>query len=261
MACLGKVYACGDCVDNDGDGAVDAFDTECLGACDDTEDSFSGGLPGQGGSSCRQDCFFDRDAGSGNDDCYYDHACDTLSVAPDYSPSGDSGCEYDEDTNLSGTSASCNDVRAEQSEACLAYCKPLVPNGCDCFGCCEIPARSGRFVFAGSTIDGTASCTDETLDDPAACKPCTPVPSCFERCDTCDICVGEVAPGPGCASDDRCGERCRPAERTSPLLVRPTAIASRAAASRFRNNALRDGGTHMISAMMASANSQRSYGM
>jgi hypothetical protein len=31
------------------------------------------------------------------------------------------------------------------------------------------------------------------------------VPSCFERCDTCDICVGEIAPGPGCGSDDRCG--------------------------------------------------------
>jgi hypothetical protein len=205
VACLGKVYACGDCVDNDGDGAVDALDTQCLGACDDTEDSFSGGLPGQNNTPCRQDCYFDRDAGSGNDDCYYDHACDTLSVAPDYPPSGDAACEFAEETKISGTSATCSEVRAEQSEACLAYCKPLVPNGCDCFGCCEIPARSGRFVFVGSTVDEIPSCTEETLDDPVACKACTPVPSCFERCDACDVCVGEVQPGPGCVSDDRCG--------------------------------------------------------
>jgi hypothetical protein len=199
------VYACGDCDDNDGDGSIDALDTQCLGACDDTEDSFSGGLPGQINTPCRQDCYFDRDAGSGNDDCYYDHACDTLSVEPDYPPSGDPACAYDETTRLSGTSATCSEVRAAQSDACIAYCKPLVPNGCDCFGCCELPARSGRFVFVGSTVDGVPSCTEATLDDPIACKACTPVPSCFERCDACDVCVGEVEAGPGCVTEDRCG--------------------------------------------------------
>lgn len=33
--------------------------------------------------------------------------------------------------------------------ACLAFCMPLTPNGCDCFGCCEVFAAAGssRFVF------------------------------------------------------------------------------------------------------------------
>jgi hypothetical protein len=204
VPCLGKIYACGDCEDNDGDGAVDALDVECLGACDDTEDSFAG-LTGQTNASCRQDCYFDHDAGSGNDGCYYSHACDALSVGPDYPPSGNASCEYDEDAKIPGTQASCSELRAEQPEACLEYCKPLVPNGCDCFGCCELPARSGRFVFVGSTIDGVPSCNEDTLGDSEACKPCTPVPSCFERCDDCEICVGEVRPGPGCESAERCG--------------------------------------------------------
>lgn len=203
--CFGKVYACGDCEDNDGDGAVDALDPGCLGPCDDSEDSFAGLLPGQNNSSCRRDCYFDRDAGAGNDRCYYDHACDPLSVAPDYPPSGNAGCAYDEDTKVAGTSATCAELRETQSEACLETCMPLVPNGCDCFGCCELPARSGRFVFVGSTVDGQPSCTEETLDDPVACKPCTPVAGCFKACEACDVCAGEVRPGPECRSSERCG--------------------------------------------------------
>ena len=35
----GKVYECGDCVDNDGDCAIDGKDTQCLGPCDNTENA------------------------------------------------------------------------------------------------------------------------------------------------------------------------------------------------------------------------------
>ncbi|HEX2672038.1 MAG TPA: hypothetical protein VHM25_14245, partial [Polyangiaceae bacterium] len=46
-ACQGKVYDCGDCDDNDRDGLTDSDDPECTGPCDNTEDSYYGGIPGQ----------------------------------------------------------------------------------------------------------------------------------------------------------------------------------------------------------------------
>src|SRR5688572_7666857 len=39
---------CGDCQDNDNDGLSDAADPECLGPCDNTEDSFHGGIDDPG---------------------------------------------------------------------------------------------------------------------------------------------------------------------------------------------------------------------
>jgi hypothetical protein len=45
----GKVYACGDCVDNDGDCRIDGEDSQCLGPCDNTENA--GPTQGSG-------CFF-----------------------------------------------------------------------------------------------------------------------------------------------------------------------------------------------------------
>ena len=69
-ACQGKIYLCGDCDDNDGDGLVDSDDPECTGPCDNTEDSYSGGIPGQNNAPCRQDCYFDQDTGSGDDQCF-----------------------------------------------------------------------------------------------------------------------------------------------------------------------------------------------
>ena len=44
--CVGKMYACGDCMDNDGDGKIDAEDVECINPCDDDEGSFATGIPG-----------------------------------------------------------------------------------------------------------------------------------------------------------------------------------------------------------------------
>src|SRR5262245_35999596 len=49
VACQGHVYACGNTIDDDGDGLIDAQDPDCLGPCDDTEDSYFGGISGQCG--------------------------------------------------------------------------------------------------------------------------------------------------------------------------------------------------------------------
>ena len=104
--CQGKVYACGDCIDNDGDCQIDSADDQCLGPCDNTEDSFYGGIPGQNNSPCKSDCYFDQDTGSGNDDCYWSHKCDPLEVAPNYPPEG-SQCAYNPNANIPGYSGTC----------------------------------------------------------------------------------------------------------------------------------------------------------
>jgi hypothetical protein len=198
--CRGVVYACGDCADNDSDGVIDALDPECLGPCDNSEDSYFGRIPGQNTVGCRQDCYFDKNAGAGNDRCTWSHTCDPGSVAPDFPPSGDASCAYDESAKVQGRS--CEDLRASQPETCLGTCLPLTPNGCDCFGCCELPARSGNFVWLGSDAGATenGSCDHEHLADPEACAPCTPVRSCFNTCQGCEVCAGETAPAEACAA-------------------------------------------------------------
>lgn len=207
--CQGRVYACGNCIDDDGDGTLDSDDVHCTGPCDDSETSFSVDIPGGNAAPCRHDCFFDGDTGAGNDACAWSHRCDPLAVAPDYPPSGDVMCSYDEDAPIPGMTAGCSDLRDEQDPMCAAACGPLVPNGCDCFGCCELPAASGRYVWLGS---GDGSCTLETLDDSDACRPCTPVEACLNPCDGCELCVGRTT------LDETCGAGGAP--------VCPTGMAS-----------------------------------
>lgn len=200
--CQGKMYRCGDCIDNDADQRIDADDPDCTGPCDNTEDSYFGGIPGQNNAPCREDCYFDQDTGAGNDQCYWSQTCDVLSVAPSYPPSGDARCVYTPSAIVPGSSASCETLSAKQSAACLNYCLPVTPNGCDCFGCCELPADSGRFVFIGSAQQNVGTCDAAHVTDPAACRPCTPVPSCLNPCDTCEVCVGRTTPLPGCRTPE-----------------------------------------------------------
>jgi hypothetical protein len=197
--CQGKSFLCGNCRDDDEDGAIDSDDLHCTGPCDDDESSFAIGVRNGTGPACKLDCFFDSDVGSGNDGCAWSHSCDPLSVSPDYPPSADDKCAYDESALIPGMSLSCEDARASQDPMCAGTCGPLVPNGCDCFGCCELPAASGHHVWLGSESPDGAGCTEETVDDPSVCRPCTPVPSCVNPCDACEICVGRTAPDPSCS--------------------------------------------------------------
>jgi hypothetical protein len=194
--CYGKVYECGDCIDNDGDGKVDAEDPECTGPCDDREDSFDVGLPGSSSDKCSQDCFFDNGNGAGNDGCRYSHQCDPLSVAPDYPPTGSAACAYDPNAKIPG-GGTCADLSEQQAASCSTVCGPLTPNGCDCFGCCEIPPGSFHYVGLGYG-SGSSPCNSENLDDPVACPPCTQVKSCLNTCDPCESCVGRPEPLASC---------------------------------------------------------------
>lgn len=213
ISCLGHIYQCGDGLDDDNDGLIDAQDPDCLGPCDNTEDSYYGGIPGQNNSPCRQDCYFDQDTGTGNDDCFWSQSCDPLSKPPDYPPSGDNKCAYNENVTIPGTLESCSSLRQAQSQTCADYCGPLTPNGCDCFGCCELPAGSGKYVWLGSTDNAVGSCDAANVGDPTKCHPCTPVKSCFNDCGPCEVCIGRSKVPSSCKPDSGAGRQCAPGDQ------------------------------------------------
>ncbi len=176
LLCDGAMYACGDCMDNDGDGKYDSNDPECISPCDDQEDTFATGLPGDNMDPCKQDCFFDGN--SGNDACDWNLACDPLN------PGGDK-CPYDEKKVC----------EMSQPQECADTC--LTPNGCDCFGCCTITANGMEYdVFIGD-----ADCSVDNIEN---CEMCSKNDDCDDACEPekCEICLGgELPPGcdmPGC---------------------------------------------------------------
>ncbi|EDM80966.1 putative lipoprotein [Plesiocystis pacifica SIR-1] len=169
IECGGQVYACGDEIDNDRDGKVDLDDPECISPCDDNESSFQTDLPGQN-NDCKADCYFDSNSGSGDDKCEWNLKCDPEN------PGAEIGCEYDPEFNP----AMCM-VQLEQD--CLDFCVPNVPNGCDCFGCCEV---DGQFIY----LDSSPNCSLDNLD---GCQNCTFYEDCANPCvpEECELCFGQ----------------------------------------------------------------------
>jgi hypothetical protein len=159
---------CTDGIDNDGDGAIDSVDAECTGPLDDVEGSFATGIPGDNMDACRQDCWFDGDSGSGNDRCLWDLSCDPV-AGPAY------GCG-------TMTGGRCDQP---QNPRCIDFCLAFTPNGCDCFGCCDVYVDGVPYVVVLN-----AQCTTDVIDDPARCVPCTKVASCDNPCDPCEYCLG-----------------------------------------------------------------------
>jgi hypothetical protein len=206
--CSGGTYACGDCADNDGDGRIDMDDPECLTPCATDEATIHHVWAGDDPMLCKSDCFFDAASGSGDDKCLWDHRCDPLEVPPDYFPEGPD-CPYPHPNP--------ENCAAPQQQACRDFCVPLTPNGCDCFGCCELPPRTGKFVWLGAPVGGPTTCTIALAGDPTKCAPCTPVPSCENACEPCEKCLGDTGVPPDCGqqacppSAEPCGELCQTA--------------------------------------------------
>ena len=177
VMCATFLYECGDCVDNDSDGLVDSVDPDCLGPCHNNEAGFYPEIPGGGGAPCRLDCYYDANSGSGDDGCEWDARCDPREP--------ELGCMY---TDPPPPSARC---AADQTMACLDFCTPRTPNGCDCFGCCELPARGGSWVYLGTeNAAGVHTCTLDVVSDPVLCHACTPHPTCVNSCGRCELCLG-----------------------------------------------------------------------
>jgi hypothetical protein len=178
VECGGKIYQCGDALDNDGDGKIDGGDPECTSPCDDSEDSFQTNLPGQN-KDCLSDCYWDGDSGQGNDSCIWNLQCDPQN------PGVDIGCAYDPDKK---------DCDPMQPAMCLEFCSQLAPNGCDCFGCCDVPTPDGTIqVYLG----GNPGCSLSNLD---ACGSCTKQPGCSNDCnpEKCELCFGQDELPEGC---------------------------------------------------------------
>lgn len=225
--CAGRVTLCGNCLDDDGDGLVDAHDPECLGPCDNTEGpALLAGVGGEPGGPCLSDCYWDFGNGPGNDDCHWDHRCDPFAMAPTYDPEGPS-CAYDA-SRVGG-----RDCPARQSAMCRDVCRPLTPSGCDCFGCCTFDAiaerpvaEGGTHVWIGSVAEGTivGTCTLDVLDDRTLCRPCTPVYDCYNGCGPCELCIGRTELPAGCSeggADGGAPARCEGGEQPCGLGGEP----------------------------------------
>jgi hypothetical protein len=193
--CINQVYQCGNCIDDDGDCLVDSYDPDCWGPCDNNEGGWQGNVPGQQNQpECNvMDCYFDQNSGAGNDNCYWSHACDPLE------PGG--ACPYDGNYTPPGSgNQDCSQLAMMQSETCSNVCGSLVPNGCDCFGCCEVQVGAETVtVYIGShTPDDVGTCNPAVVQDPDLCWPCTQVPGCLNACDECELCIGQSELPPGC---------------------------------------------------------------
>ncbi len=169
--CTPGTTQCSDNKDNDGDGKIDAADPECIAPCDDDEGTFATGIPGDNRDACKQDCFFDGDSGSGNDGCNWDLSCDMAN------PGKNTGCPYSPSNRCAG--------QVTQTAECVRNCRRLVPNGCDCFGCCAVPNQAFSVLLV-------PTCTAAKFGDANACPRCTQNTTCINTCDTCELCIGKT---------------------------------------------------------------------
>jgi hypothetical protein len=181
--CGNQTYECGDGIDNDNDGLIDSYDPECTGPCDDDEGTFATGIPGDN-MDCWQDCFFDGNSGQGGGDCRWNLTCDPAN------PGANIGCEYNPNGN-------CANQPPDTSQSCLDQCSGLTPNGCDCFGCCEVDIGGGQSLFIFLNSGGECS-----LENLGACQQCTQVEECTNPCvdEDCELCFGEDELPPGCTT-------------------------------------------------------------
>jgi hypothetical protein len=158
----GSCPQCSDGLDNDGDGKFDGFDEECTGAADNDESSFATGIPGDNSDPKWQDCFFDGNSGAGDDGCRYSTDCLT----------GDLD-QSDPDCTL--------------SQRCIDFCAPFVPNGCDCFGCCEVNVGASSIFVAINS-----GCDFDNIQDDSICPRCVQTDACINTCGECELCPGKT---------------------------------------------------------------------
>jgi len=168
--CVAGTTQCTNCVDDDGDGDVDGFDVECTGAIDDDEGTFQTDVNGDNMDTVNQDCFFDGNSGGGDDGCDR-HVCCILGL----DASACMAAGYD---NNFDPAADCPGI----DQACIDVCAPLVPPGCDCFGCCTICDGAvcvDIYIHPGIAPD----CDLDVLSDQDLCPRCTPIAACGTGCD------------------------------------------------------------------------------
>jgi len=201
-ACVPGTTQCTNCLDDDADGFTDGFDIECTGSYDNDEGSFDTARTGDNGNVQRQDCFFDGNSNSTDDGCDL-HSCCELLVCPADFP----GPPFNETTDCPAITT-----------ACAAFCEPLVPPGCDCFGCCTVcPGGTCIDIYIHPAV--SPDCDADTLSDPVACPRCTPNTACGQPCggSTCVLCPGQTVADlpPSCSGGPACPDAEAPCARNS----------------------------------------------
>jgi hypothetical protein len=173
---------CSNCIDDDGDGRIDGFDTQCTGPLDNDEATFATGIPGDNKDAVDQDCFFDGNSGSGNDGCSIHVCCLLGAKTVAECPIGANRFDPNQ----------CGMV----SQKCIDHCGKLAPPGCDCFGCCKVcdPVSNQCAIVLINPLD-SVGCTPETLFDPTKCLTCEQHlecgnPTCGEP-GSCILCPGQ----------------------------------------------------------------------
>jgi hypothetical protein len=215
---------CNNCVDDDSDGLIDGFDPECTGPLDNREDSFATGIPGDNIDAKKQDCFFDGNSGAdptnGTGSGQISTCCLLLDgQCPRELGGGDDG------VGSFNRATDCDYGGVE-------YCLPLVPPGCDCFGCCTICVEAGCFDIL-TNPQAAEGCTQETVGTDA-CRACVKYQACSggecnadpddcilcpgetvddlpERCNDTNECPGGLTPcqsGADCSGDQYCSTGC-----------------------------------------------------
>lgn len=188
--CGDERCACSNGEDDDLDGKFDLDDPECTSPADQFEEHFGTGAFGENSASKCQDCYFDNGPWTGNDPCSRPRSCAT-------------------NNNASGGNGACRSCDIDESSECVNSCEPLVPNGCDCFGCCGVYWRDG--TVRNVLLSSSCSWDIDILDDPARCEPCIPSPTCRNTCQKCELCPGRTvadlpaecqASGPGLMCND-----------------------------------------------------------
>jgi hypothetical protein len=183
IPCVAGATECTNCKDDDGDGKTDWLDPECTGPLDNDESSFATGIPGDN-VDCKQDCFFDGNSGGGDDGCVWSTQC-----LVGYKPPPDSKCKpYD------AAAAMDPKICPKPTDKCIKNCKPYVPKGCDCAGCCQVFDAAGMSY----TVRLVDTCSTATLSDPTKCPRCDLIADCSNPCGKCDWCLGKTMLPPEC---------------------------------------------------------------
>jgi hypothetical protein len=211
----GATTQCTNGIDDDGDGLIDALDPECTGPFDNDEATFGSGITSDNSDPCKQDCLFDGNSGQGDDGCEWDLGCDPLKPAGDACQLGGGGSDAGNTADAADDGGDGGGAPADagptspplacttpQTQQCRDSCADRTPNGCDCFGCCSFPLGGGEVH-----VRLTATCNSKLLGDPSKCARCTPVPSCQNTCETCEICTGKTQLPASCTTGPTCPDK------------------------------------------------------
>ena len=163
--CVPGLRQCDNCLDDDDDGRRDGDDNECTGPYDDDEGSFRT-IFFDDDLQPVLECFFDDTTGAGDDQCFR-HVCCAL------------GYTDPADCPISAQTFQPEECDDPQRAACLAFCEPLTPPTCDCFGCCTICDDAGgacRDIMIRPAV--APNCDASTYADTAACPACVKTADC-----------------------------------------------------------------------------------